>query len=127
MTFAYLSLVFLIFLPILCAAYVKFSVKGYDNRSPRDFNERLEGKGKRAYWAQLNSYEVFPPFAAGVIAAHQMNAPQSTLDILAMTFVALRILYVFLYIYDFHVWRSVAWFAGLGITVSLFFIGVKHF
>ena len=124
MTIAYFCIVAAIFIPLFCAAYAKFSVRGYDNRSPREFLDRLQGKAKRAHFAQLNSYEAFPPFAAGVLAAHQMQAPQSTVDALAVAFIGARILYVVFYILDQHVWRSTVWFIGFFLTIALFFTGM---
>ena len=124
MTIAYFCIIIAMFIPLFCAGYTKFSSKGkYDNRSPRDFASGLEGKAKRAYSAQMNAYEAFAPFAAAVIAAHQMHAAQSTLDMLAMSFITARIAYTFLYIQDLHILRSVVWFAGFGITIAIFFIG----
>ncbi len=122
MTIAYLCIVVAIFIPLFCVGYAKFSTKGYNNRSPREFLAKLEGKAKRANFAQLNSYEVFPPFAAGVIVAHQLHANQTAIDTLAVLFICVRIAYVLLYIQDIHLWRSYAWFAGLFLTISLFFI-----
>ncbi len=123
MTIAYICVVIMIFIPLFCTGYAKFSGKGYDNRSPREYLERLEGKAKRAHFAQLNSFENFPPFAAGVIVAHQLHAAQTAIDSLAVAFVLMRILYVFFYIQDQPAWRSTVWVIGLMITVMLFFIG----
>ena len=122
MTIAYFCIVIMIFIPLLCAGYAKFSVKGYDNKNPREFLEKLQGKARRASNAQLNTFENFPPFAAGVIVAHQLHANQGTIDALAVSFVCARILYVFFYIQNLSTARSVVWFVGLIITVSLFFI-----
>ena len=41
--------------------------KGYDNRAPRAGIEQLTPRQQRAYWAHLNAFEAFPPFAAAVI------------------------------------------------------------
>ena len=123
MDISYLCIVITIFIPLISVGYAKLSVKGYDNRSPRQFLSKLEGKAKRANAAQMNSYEVFPPFAVGVIVAHLLHAAQSTLDTLAITFVAARILYCFFYIQDNHVLRSTVWFIGFFATITLFFIG----
>ena len=123
MTIAYLCIVIAIFIPLVSAGYAKLSVKGYDNRNPREFMAKLEGKAKRANFAQINSYETFAPFAAGVIVAHHLQAHQSTIDFLAITYVISRILYVIFYIQDAHILRSAVWFIGFGATLALFFIG----
>ena len=123
MTSAYVCIVIMFLIPLVSSAYAKFSVKGYDNSKPREFLANLEGKAKRAYYAQLNSQENFAPFAAGVIVAHQLHARQPTIDILAVSFILMRILYVIFYVQDRHVLRSTVWFSGFFITIALFFIG----
>ncbi len=125
MTIAYFCVVIMIFLPLICAAYAKFSVKGYNNRSPREFLDKLEGAPRRANYAQINTFESFAPFAAGVIAAHQWHAPQTTIDLLAVIFVVVRVLYAIFYIQDKHTLRSVVWFIGLIIIIGLFATGIK--
>jgi len=124
MTIAYFCIMVAMLIPVLCAGYAKISSKNYDNRAPRDFAANLQGKAKRANNAQSNAYEAFPPFAAGIIVAHLMHAPQQAIDLLAISFIAARMAYTLFYIYDLHTWRSLAWFAGFGITISLFFIGI---
>ena len=123
MTVATLCIVIAIFIPLACTTYAKLSRKGYDNRSPREFMDKLEGKGRRANYAQMNSFEAFAPFAVGVVVAHQLQASQPTIDALAMTFIAARILYVIFYIQDRHVLRTLAWSAGFFSTIALYFIG----
>jgi len=76
MTIAYFCIVIAIFIPVVCVAFAKFSAKGYDNGMPREFLEKVDGPRKRAHYAQMNSWEALTPFAAGVIVAHQLNAPQ---------------------------------------------------
>ncbi len=123
MTIAYVCIVIMFLIPLVSSAYAKFSAQGYDNSKPREFLANLEGKAKRAYYAQLNSQENFAPFAAGVIVAHQLHARQPTIDILAVSFILMRILYVIFYVQDRHVLRSTVWFSGFFITIALFFIG----
>ncbi len=122
MTIAYLCLVLTIFIPLICAGYAKFSVKGYDNKNPREFLSKLEGEAKRANAAQLNAYEAFPPFAAGITVAHQLQVSQFIIDYLAVTFLSVRILYSIFYIKNLHILRSIVWFIGFFITITLFFI-----
>ena len=125
MTTAYWSVLFAAYLPILWTAAAKFTggdFKDAENRSPRVFLETLAGWRKRAHWAQLNGFEAFPPFAAAVIIAHLQQVPQATIDQLALTFVALRILHGALYIGDFGYLRSAVWFGSVGCVVSLFVV-----
>ena len=124
MTLAYWMILVAAFLPYMGTAYAKFSQGGgstYDNHAPRVQAETLPPQRKRAYWAQLNSFEAFPPFAAGVIVAHLAGASQPTIDVLAVAFVALRVIYTGCYVYDRATARSLVWAAALACVVGLFF------
>jgi uncharacterized MAPEG superfamily protein len=95
----------------------------FDNRNPRTWLANRKGFRARAHAAHLNSFEGFPLFAAGVIIAHLKNGPGETADMLALGYVIARLLFLGFYIGDQPSLRSVAWFAGLGCAVSLFFLG----
>ena len=123
MTLAYWMILAAALVPYIGTSYAKFAgggLRSYDNHSPRAQLETVPPKRRRAHWAQLNGFEAFPPFAAGVIVAHLAGAPQVWIDILAMTFVALRVIYTLLYIYDKPSARSLVWLAGLLCVVGLF-------
>src|SRR5580704_2750971 len=106
MAVAYWCLLIAAVMPLFFAGYAKFSSKGYDNSSPREFLEKLQGRAKRAHYAQLNSFEAFPAFAAAVIIAHLAAVAQSRITILAVFFVIFRVLYGICYILDKHSLRS---------------------
>ncbi len=120
MTTAYWCVLAAALMPYLFTGIAKFGSKPYDNRAPREFLDRLEGPQKRAHWAQLNSFEAFAPFAAAVIIAHQAQAPQATVNALALAFVALRLSYGWAYITDRPTLRSLVWVAALACVVGLF-------
>ena len=122
MTFAYWSVVFAMFLPLIWVGIAKVNGSGYDNSKPREWLAHLQGRAQRANWAQQNSYEAFPPFAAGVIIAHLTNSPQLAIDILAGAFLAFRVAHGLLYINDKPTLRSLVWLGGFGVTVGLFLI-----
>jgi uncharacterized MAPEG superfamily protein len=122
MSVAFICVFVAVFIPLIFAAYAKFSVKGYNNRTPREFLEGLEGRAKRANWAQMNSFEAFPPFAAGVIIAHLSGAPQNTMDGLAVLFIVFRVLYGIFYVMDQSILRTVMWFLAFGCTVGVYVI-----
>ncbi len=122
MTIAYWCVLIAAFLPILFTGIAKFSGKGFNNFTPRKFQDRLDGFRQRAHWAHLNSFEAFPPFAAAVIIAHQLGHNQATVDKLAMAFIGLRLVYGALYIADRASLRSVAWLAAVGCWVAMFFV-----
>jgi len=85
----------------------------YDNHHPRAQQARLNGFGARALAAHLNTIEAFPLFAAGVLVAYVTNNHGILVDVLAVTFVVARVLYLFCYWADLHWQRSVVWVVGL--------------
>ena len=105
------------------ASYIAKSRRDFDNANPRVWLANLDGFRARASAAQLNSFEALPLFAAAVIIAYVRGASQTTIDILAMTFIAIRIVYVALYLANLATVRSLAWLAGLICVVSMFFVG----
>jgi uncharacterized MAPEG superfamily protein len=122
MTIAYWCVLAAALLPYLAVGPAK-AVESFDNHAPREWEARLTGWRARAYWAHLNGFEAFPPFAAGVIVAHLAGAPQGRVDVLAVAFVASRIVYGALYYADWATARSIVWTAGMACVVALFFAG----
>ncbi|MEO7386435.1 MAG: MAPEG family protein [Gammaproteobacteria bacterium] len=120
MTLAYWCVLVAALLPIIWAGVAKSGAKGYDNARPREFLGSLSGWPARANFAQQNSYEAFPPFAAGVIIAHACSAPQPAISTLAVVFVVGRIAHGLCYIADLSALRSLVWLVGFGCTVGLF-------
>jgi uncharacterized MAPEG superfamily protein len=94
--------------------------KGYDNANPRAQQERLTGWGARARAAHANAFEAFPPFAAAVVVAHLAHADAKWMTILAVTHVAARALYPFIYMANLATLRSAVWTIGFGATAGLF-------
>lgn len=110
-------------LPYVATVIAKSGRSGFDNRDPRGWLARQEGFRKRANAAQLNSFEAFPFFAAAVIIAHLLNGPQGLVDVLALGFIAARVLHFAFFLANHATLRSLAWFVGLGVVVSIFLIG----
>jgi uncharacterized MAPEG superfamily protein len=128
MTTAYWCVLAAALLPYAFTGLAKFGEGApgrYDNHAPREWLERLGGWRKRAHWAQLNSFEAFPAFAAAVIIAHQSGAAQARIDDLAIAFVALRAAYGTLYILDHDRLRSLVWALALGCVIGLFIIAAR--
>jgi uncharacterized MAPEG superfamily protein len=130
MTIAQLCLLVACVMPVACAGLAKskgFGKRrrdgGFDNHAPREWLARQQGWQARANAAQANSWEALPVFLAGLFVAHQHQAAQTTVDALAMGFVAARLAYVGLYVADQASLRSLAWVAGIGASAALFFIG----
>ncbi|MEB0044081.1 MULTISPECIES: MAPEG family protein [unclassified Pseudomonas] len=127
MTVALWCVMIAIFLPYICTGVAK-AVGGYglkDNHDPRDFLESLNGLGRRAHAAQLNSFEVTPAFAAAVIVAHLVGTAQLvTVNVLAVLFITSRLLYIICYLADWAMLRSVVWVVGMGLIASFFFVSI---
>ena len=120
MTIAYWCVLLAALLPLIWVGIAKTGSDDYDNHKPRVFLAGLTGWAQRANWAQVNSYEAFPPFAAGVIIAHLAGANQLVIDVLASSFLVLRVLHGILYIRDQATLRSMVWTFGFLITIGLF-------
>ena len=119
MTIAYWCLLIAAFLHTPFALAAK-SQKSFDNNNPRLYLASLSGWRQRANWAQQNSLEAFPMFAAAVLVAHQTGGPQEWIDRLAIAWLILRVVYGLLYIADKASARSLVWFASVGTAVAIF-------
>lgn len=122
MTMAYWCVLVAAIMPYLMIGVAKIGVRGFDNRRPRDWYEKSTGFRRRAVWAQQNSLEIFPIFAAAVIIAHLAGADQATVNGLSIAFIASRIAYAISYLADLHLLRSLVWTAGFACCVALFII-----
>jgi uncharacterized MAPEG superfamily protein len=120
MTIAFWCVLIFALFPIVLAGIAKAGDQSFNNRRPRDWYETVTGYRKRAWWAQQNSFESFPLFAAAVIIAHLAGAAQVTIDTIAVLFIAARIVYSGCYLADVHLARSLAWLVGLGACIALF-------
>ena len=126
MTNAYWCVLIALFLPYLSTVIAKTGSGGFrprHNHDPRALLDSLSGLGRRANNAQLNSFEVIPAFSAAVIIAHLAGgAEQGLLDQLAVAFVISRLFYLLCYLADWASLRSLVWFVGMGIIISLFVV-----
>ena len=120
MTIAYWCILIAAFLPYAWTALAKGTGRRYDNRDPRGWLARQENPvSVRANAAQLNAFEAFAPFAAGVLMAQSAGAAVSTITMLAIFFVAFRILHGVFYVTGKHYLRSIAWIAGYLCVLAL--------
>ena len=121
MTIAYWCVLAAAIIPYIWAITAKASKPGFNNNKPRIFLNELKGWGQRANWAQANSFEAFPAFAAAIIIGSVVsNVEQNTLDALALLFVTCRLLHGIFYITDKATLRSIDWFIGISSWVSIF-------
>jgi len=122
MTFAYWCVLIAALLPIIWAAFAKAGGEGFDNARPRAYMRSLAGWRLRAHWAQENSYEAFPPFAAAVIIAQVINGPSFLIDLLAGLFIVARILHGVCYMLDRPTLRSFVWLGGFVTVIAMFLV-----
>ena len=80
-------------LPKISSLRLSFKDGKYDNNNPREWESKLIGWQKRAIAAHSNGYEALPLFIAAVIFAQMALGDQGRIDMLAITFVALRGVY----------------------------------
>ncbi|MBK0393574.1 MAPEG family protein [Ramlibacter algicola] len=125
-TVAYWCVLLAALLPYACAYLAKSGgigkprgQGGYDNQDPRAWLARQTDWRARANAAQANTFEALPFFFAAVLIAHQLKAPQTQLDILAVLFVTLRIIYVAMYVAGLATMRSAIWFAALLVNIVI--------
>jgi uncharacterized MAPEG superfamily protein len=131
-TIAYWCVLVMALLPIVCAGLSKSSGfgkrrrdGGYDNADPRAWLTKQDGFSARANAAQANTFEALPFFFAAVIIAHQLGAYQLRLDVLAMAFVVLRILYVMMYLAGMASMRSGIWVTAFAVNIAILFLGFR--
>jgi uncharacterized MAPEG superfamily protein len=125
-TIAHWCILAMALLPYACAWLAKSgsfgkprSQGGYDNQDPRGWLARQSDWRARANAAQANTFESLPFFFAAVLAAHQLGAPQGRIDILAVLFVTLRIVYVAMYVANLATVRSAIWVAALLANIAI--------
>ena len=120
MTIAYLCILIAALLPYVWVAISKASGQRYDNRDPRGWLTKQDNpRAHRANSAQLNAFEAFAPFAAGVLMAQFAGVDPQRITWLAVAFVVLRIVHGFLYLANKALLRSVIWTGGLACVLAL--------
>ena len=131
-TIAYWCVLVMAILPIVCAGIAKYGMfsksrrdGGYDNHNPRTWLGNQTDWRARANAAQANTFEALPFFFAAVIIAHQLQARQTVVDILAFMFVVLRLGYVLMYVADMAKTRSVIWAAALLVNIWILLTGFR--
>ena len=117
---AYWCVLIAALLPYIWITVAKAGGQRYDNRDPRGWMARQENpRALRANAAQLNSYEAFAPFAAGVILAQLAGVQPDRIAMLAIAFVVFRVLHGCFYIANVHALRSLVWFGAFACVLGL--------
>ncbi|QRX81243.1 MAPEG family protein [Glaciimonas sp. PAMC28666] len=120
MTIAYWCVLIAGLMAPCTVAIAKWGRRDFDNSEPRAWLDKQSGLRRRADFAHRNHFEAFPFFAAGVIIAHQVHAAQTTLNTLALVFIAARLIYTACYLTDKSSLRSLAWVIGFAAVIALF-------
>ncbi len=120
MTTAYWCTLIAALLPYLWTGVAKASGQRYNNRDPRGWLAKQDNpRVHRANSAQLNAFEAFPAFAAGVLMAQVAGVDPGRIGLLAIAFVVFRVLHGLCYIANQHALRSLVWFGGFACVVVL--------
>lgn len=113
-------------LPFLFSALAKI-VGGFrfkDNANPREFLEKTTGMAARLNAAQKNSFENLPIFLVSVMVAMDNFVPQNVINVLAWTYILLRLGYGLAYAMNASLLRSVLWLLSLVCCVMLFYFAI---
>ena len=120
MTIAYACVLLMGLLPYVAAGIAKKGFENFDNSMPRQWLAKQTGFRARANAAQANLFESLPLFFAAVIIASMNNAPQATIDLLAIGFVLSRITFLICYLANWPTTRTIVWLAGLICVIVIF-------
>ena len=127
MTTAYWCILIAALLPYVWYALARAGAGRIDNHDPRAGMARLgEGFARRANLAQYNAFEAFAAFAAAVLMAQFAGVDPARIGLLAMLFVALRVLHGVFYLANLHALRSTAWAGGFACVVWLMVAAAQH-
>jgi uncharacterized MAPEG superfamily protein len=127
-TIPYASLllaVFLIYVPrgVVAREQAK-QPEGYDNATPRAQIDKLSARGLRAQGAHMNSFEALTLFAPAVLACEVRRVSAASTAALCLTFIAVRVIYLGLYLGNKPSARSAVWGLGLLSTLGLYVLAV---
>ena len=118
-------------LPIITAGLAKGSTigqgrrnGGYDNNDPRAWFAQQSGWRQRADNAQKNGFEGLPFFIGAIALAEIARAPADRVDMLALIYIAARVVYTAVYLADLATVRTLVWFAGLVANMAILFAAV---
>lgn len=128
MTTVIASLLILCILPLACAwigGYHRQKQFGsVDNKEPRIQSLKLTGAGARAVAAQANSWEALAVFSAAILAVFISGIDMQRIATLVQVFVALRIVYIGVYLANQDKLRSLIFLIGMGICIYLFYLAL---
>lgn len=120
MSTAYWCILIAALLPYLWVFIAKQSGERYNNHEPRNWQDRQTNpRSRRANAAQLNGFESFPAFVAGVLMAQLAGVAPNTIGLLSVAFVVARLLHGAFYVGDAPRLRSLSWLVGMLCVLGL--------
>ena len=119
----------LISIILLYAARFRARLEVKDLAALRSMFDRFPAWGKRASWAQQNSFEAFamhaPAALLAVVAVLNGHALPGIAVAVALAHPVLRVAYISAYLLNVPIARSVAWFLGLLCSGILYGVGLE--
>jgi uncharacterized MAPEG superfamily protein len=123
MTIAEIAVFAAVILYLLTVAPVKaLGHRRFDNANPRDPAFYKPGIASRALGAHINGIETFPFFAVAVLFAEFRAQSQFFVDVLAVGFVLVRLVFVAAYLANWPTTRTLLWNLGFLINAAIFFM-----
>ena len=120
MSVAYWCILIAAALPYAWVSLAKSGAAGYNNKDPRGWVAKQDSyRIRNANNAHLNAFEAFAPFAASVLMAQFAGVDPARISMLAIAFVAFRILHGIFYLTAIHRMRSLMWLGGFACVVAL--------
>jgi len=120
MSISYWCILIAAALPYVWIGFAKSGAAGYNNKDPRGWIAKQDShRVRNANGAHLNAFEAFPAFAAGVLMAQFAEVDPSRISMLAIAFIALRILHGLFYLTGTQALRSVVWLGGFACVLGL--------
>lgn len=120
MSIAYWCILIAAVLPYAWVFFAKSGAAGYNNKDPRGWVAKQDSyRVRNANGAHLNAFEAFAPFAAAVLMAQFAGVDPARVSMLAVAFVAFRILHGVFYLTATHALRSLVWLGGFACVLAL--------
>lgn len=86
-------------------------------RAPEFYQDPVRA---RVMGAHINGIETFPFFAAAILLAEMKHGSQEAIDLLAITFLVVRLAFVLAYIANRPTTRTLLWNLGFLVNVLIF-------
>lgn len=118
-----ICLLIAVLLPYLVKVPVGYAMQkakgGYNNNYPREQQANLQGFGARAVGAHQNCFESLAVFSTAALTALVTHHLSHTIQMLAMAYVAARVVYIFMYLMNLANLRSTIWFISYVCCVAM--------